>query len=92
MLSLAKIEESEQASDLPVEEGLLGPVIEAGLADCQTKASERAIQIEVACDPQLRATINAPLLEQALANLLDNAVKYSEPESIVRIEAEPPWQ
>jgi two-component system phosphate regulon sensor histidine kinase PhoR len=88
LLSLAKIEESEQASDLPVEEGALGPVLEAVLADCQVKAAERGIQIELTCDPQLRAMINAPLLEQAVANLLDNAVKYSEPDSIVHVDAE----
>ena len=88
LLSLAKIEESEQASDLPVEEGALGPVLEAVLADCQSKAAERCIQIKLTCDPQLRAMINAPLLEQAIANLLDNALKYSEPDSIVWIEAE----
>ncbi len=88
LLSLAKIEESEQASDLPVEEGALGPVLEAVIADCQAKAAERDIEIQISCDPQLRAMINAPLLEQAIANLLDNAVKYSEPGSVVRIDAE----
>jgi two-component system phosphate regulon sensor histidine kinase PhoR len=88
LLSLAKIEESEQALDLPVEEGPLGPVLEAVLADCQAKAAERDIEIQISCDSQLRAMINAPLLEQAVANLLDNAVKYSEPGSVVRVDAE----
>ena len=60
LLSLAKIEESEQASDLPVEEGALGPVLEAVLADCQAKAAERDIEIQISCDPLLRAMINAP--------------------------------
>ncbi len=35
----------------------------------------------------LRARINAPLLEQALVNLIDNAVKYSPAGSAVQVEA-----
>ena len=38
--------------------------------------------------PALRAAINPPLLEQAVANLLDNAVKYSEPRRAVQIRAQ----
>ena len=32
--------------------------------------------------------INMPLLEQALVNLIDNAIKYSEPGSPIKIETE----
>ena len=35
-----------------------------------------------------RPRVNSPLLEQAIVNLLDNAIKYSEPASAVRIAAE----
>jgi two-component system phosphate regulon sensor histidine kinase PhoR len=35
----------------------------------------------------LRARVNVPLLEQALVNLVDNAVKYSEPGKSVTVEA-----
>jgi two-component system, OmpR family, phosphate regulon sensor histidine kinase PhoR len=37
------------------------------------------------CDPALTANINALLLEQAVVNLLDNAIKYSEPNREVRV-------
>lgn len=36
---------------------------------------------------ELRARVNGPLLEQALVNLIDNAVKYSGPGSSVQVEA-----
>ena len=38
-------------------------------------------------EPHLRAIINAPLLEQAVVNLLDNAINYSKAGSTVWIEA-----
>jgi len=44
------------------------------------------IRILVDCDSNLRAKMNAPLLEEAVINLIDNAVKYSERGSEVRIE------
>ena len=37
------------------------------------------ITIEVACDERSTAPMNAQLLEQAIVNLLDNAIKYSSP-------------
>jgi len=78
LLSLAKIEESEQAADLAVADTELRPVLEAVLADCQAKAAQRQIDVRLSCDPQLRAMVNPPLLEQAVGNLLDNALNYSE--------------
>ena len=39
------------------------------------------------CPEDLRAQINPPLLEQALVNLVDNAVKFSEPGREVQVEA-----
>ena len=36
----------------------------------------------------MRASFNAPLLEQALVNLIDNAIKFSPADSTVRVEAQ----
>jgi two-component system phosphate regulon sensor histidine kinase PhoR len=40
-----------------------------------------------ACATTLHARINAPLIEQAVVNLLDNAVNYSKASSTVWLEA-----
>jgi two-component system phosphate regulon sensor histidine kinase PhoR len=87
LLSLAKIEQSEDAADLALEEASLAGVLEAAVADCQANAAARRIEFDLECDPALRAAVNSPLLEQAVTNLLDNAVKYSEPGETVRIVA-----
>ena len=49
--------------------------------------SEKNVQIELICDEDLQAQINAALLEQAVVNLLDNAVKYSPQGQTVQLEA-----
>jgi len=88
LLSLAKIEQNERAADLPLVDSSIKDMLEAAVADCQAKAAARQIEVRLDCDPLLRAAINPPLLEQAVANLLDNAVNYSEPLRTVQIRAQ----
>jgi len=38
---------------------------------------EQGITMNITCDASLFAPVNAPLLEQAVVNLIENAVKYS---------------
>jgi two-component system, OmpR family, phosphate regulon sensor histidine kinase PhoR len=51
-------------------------------------ATEKSINLVLECAGGVRTKINAPLLEQAIVNLIDNAVKYSEAQSEVLILAE----
>jgi two-component system phosphate regulon sensor histidine kinase PhoR len=85
LLSLSKIEQSEEAANLHLEEAQIRDVLEAVLADCHASAAERNIHLKLTCDPSLSASINAPLLEQAVINLVDNAIKYSDPGNEVLI-------
>ena len=57
------------------------------MQDCQTKAAEKGLGMKLTCAEGLTATINAPLLEQAVVNLLDNAIKYSPKGTEIRIAA-----
>jgi two-component system phosphate regulon sensor histidine kinase PhoR len=78
LLSLSRIEQSEGAGNLPLEFGLVREVLAAAMADCQPRADGRDITLEWECDASLVAPLNRPLLEQAVINLVDNAIKYSE--------------
>jgi len=77
LLSLSKIEQSEEAANLPLVEVPLKPVLEAALRGCETQAAARKISLELHCGDVL-AMMDPPLLEQAVINLVDNAIKYSE--------------
>ena len=62
-------------------------MLEAAVVACEFKASEKHIRMELRCAEELQAAINPPLLEQAVVNLLDNAIKYSQPEQTIEVEA-----
>jgi two-component system phosphate regulon sensor histidine kinase PhoR len=87
LLSLAKIEESEEKGNVPLEPGPIKAILEAAVNDCQAAAAERDVRVDVVCDDDVAANISARLLEQAIVNLLDNAIKYSEPGGEVSIAA-----
>ncbi len=85
LLSLSKIEQSEEAADLPLETGLVRDVLAGAANECQALIEQRGVQLSVECDHNLTARINSPLLQQAVFNLIDNALKYSEPNKSVRL-------
>jgi two-component system phosphate regulon sensor histidine kinase PhoR len=72
---------------MPLEEGNLRGVLEAAAHTCEPKASAKKIAITLDCPPELTLAMNAPLLEQAIINLIDNAVEYSESGETVVVTA-----
>lgn len=85
LLSLSRIEQGVENTDIPLEEGRLFDVLHAAIESCEAKASDKRMQIDLECERDLMANINPPLLEQALVNLIDNAIKYSDPENRVLV-------
>ena len=79
LLALSRIEQSEGTGNLPREAVRMADLLSAVTVDCLPRAGDRSIQLDVSCDPHIEAEVNAPLLEQALINLVDNAIKYSDP-------------
>jgi two-component system phosphate regulon sensor histidine kinase PhoR len=62
-------------------------VLEAALHGCEAKSRERNIRLTLQADDVTLANLNPPLFEQAIINLVDNAIKYSEPGAEVVVEA-----
>lgn len=77
LLSLARIEQHAGQIYAELQSEPIAPVIEAACETCSVHAEEKQIRLKRTCDPELVAPINAPLLEQATVNLIDNAIKYS---------------
>ena len=87
LLSLSKIEREEEKKEILLREGSIKEVLQSAMKVYQTKAKEKNIEIDLKCDEDISAHINAPLLELAVGNLLDNAIKYSNSGSGVLSEA-----
>jgi two-component system phosphate regulon sensor histidine kinase PhoR len=87
LLSLSRIEKEAEAADIALNVVGLREVLNAAIHNCETKAAERGIRIVLGGNPDLEAKINPPLFEQAVTNLLDNAVKYSNQDGQVDLIA-----
>jgi two-component system phosphate regulon sensor histidine kinase PhoR len=85
LLALSRIEQSEGTGDLPRECVRIAALLSAVTGDCLPRAGDRSIRLDVTCDASIEADVNAPLFEQALINLVDNAIKYSNPDSTIWI-------
>jgi len=88
LLTLSRIEQESRREEIRLSPGKIRDVLAEAIEACATKAADKEIEISLDCPEELSASINQPLLEQAVTNLLDNAIKYSPPESTVRLEAE----
>ena len=87
LLSLSRLEQTEQMAGLVRRETVLRHVIDTAMQDCGAKAASRQVTVTTACDPDLQLSVNASLIEQAIVNLLDNAINYSKAGSTIHITA-----
>ena len=87
LLALSRIEQDAGAATIPLVPAPVWPVLHAAQQVCQPAADEKHLEIRLFCSSELRGRINAPLLEQALVNLLTNAVKYSSNGGKVVVDA-----
>jgi len=87
LLSLAKIEEEAEKKRIPLAEARIVDVLRDAVLDCEPKAVEKEIGIDLNCSEDIIADSDPQLIEQAVVNLIDNAIKYSNPGSRVVVIA-----
>jgi two-component system phosphate regulon sensor histidine kinase PhoR len=87
LLVLSRIEEESKQGAIVLQEGLLLPVLEAAAQVCQLKAEQAGVSVSVLCPENLVVDMNPTLLEQAVVNLLVNAITYSKKGDQVTIQA-----
>ena len=86
MLTIARLEKDEETGELDVEETAIQSIIENAVSFCKTKIEETEDRVHiVAPDNELTLLISPSLIEQALINLLENAIKYSPEKSTITI-------
>lgn len=88
LLSLSRIEQEDERSQVERTKANLNDVLAAAVAECDAKARERRITARLDCPDELIVPINPQLIEQAVVNLLDNAIKYSDEGGTVDLRAE----
>jgi two-component system phosphate regulon sensor histidine kinase PhoR len=88
LLSLARLEEEGENRGLFFEESYLRPVLASALELAAYKAERKKISLTLQCDDTIALKMNAALVEQAVYNLIDNAIKYSDDNSEISITAD----
>ena len=87
LLSLSRVEREKETGGIILSDGNVKDVINTAVGLCQPKADEKNIQIVQDVEENMVIPLDATLLEQAIVNLLDNAVKYSNENSKIEIHA-----
>lgn len=76
LLSLSRLEHDGANGRVPLEPGPIRDVLRRAAGNFAPAAEAKKIAVTTDCPAELSAPINAALLEQAVGNLIDNAVKY----------------
>ena len=88
LLTLSRIEQGQLTGVEHLQVTSINQLVQQVLQVCEHSASEKGIKLEMNGDEILDAAVNPPLLEQALINLVENAIKYSDPKSLVTLSLE----
>jgi two-component system phosphate regulon sensor histidine kinase PhoR len=87
LLKLSRIEREDEAGKIHFVKSGLDKILQSAVAVCQSRAEAKEIRIEVDCRAELSAAVESSLIEQAIVNLLDNAIKYTGEKGRIRVEA-----
>jgi two-component system phosphate regulon sensor histidine kinase PhoR len=87
LLSLSRLELDAELAQMNMENLNLRGIMNAGVQACELQAASRNINVTLDCSEELTVRVHRRLFEQAIVNLVDNAVKYSEENSSVRVSA-----
>jgi len=87
LLTLSRLEQGNQEEMEMQPSGLAG-LMSSAIEVCSHRAAKKEITIQIECPDPLSASVNPPLIEQALINLISNAVKYSAQGKTVTVRAD----
>ncbi len=87
LLLLARLEEHEDTAGLQHAPASLENIVSTAVEVVRCKADRKQVPIEVSVPRGLTVDVDATSIEQAIINLLDNAVKYSPSGAPVRVVA-----
>jgi two-component system phosphate regulon sensor histidine kinase PhoR len=77
LLALSRLEFESERGEIILGMGSVQDVLARAVQSFVKRAEAKQILLVLDCPDSLQTLIHAPLLEQAVGNLLDNAIKYS---------------
>jgi len=87
LLTLSRIEQETGPDSLSRREVDVCEMLRDVVAMCTARATADMPPVALECAADLHARVNAPLVEQAVANLVENALKYSGATEPIRVGA-----
>ena len=88
LLTLSRVEEDDKNSRIILRNESVEKPLAAAIEACSLRAFKKRIRFSFHCPGTIRANINAPLLEQAVTNLIVNAIKYSDDNTDIELHAD----
>lgn len=85
LLALSRIEHESERGGIRLEVGPVHDVLARTVQTFFDRAANKGIRLVLDCPDALTAPMEATLLEQAVGNLIDNAIKYSAEETTVTV-------
>ncbi|MCO6430580.1 MAG: PAS domain-containing protein [Deltaproteobacteria bacterium] len=86
LLTLARMEQSEDRGEIEKDTVPLIAIVMAAKQSCEHKAADKKTAIDIECQENVMVDANVSLLEQAIVNLIDNAIKYTPENSIIKVQ------
>jgi two-component system phosphate regulon sensor histidine kinase PhoR len=86
LLTLSRLEQGDK-EEMEMQRAGLAGLMNSSVEVCAHRAKLKNISIKIECPDDLSASVNPPLIEQALINLIGNAVKYSQEGKTVTVRA-----
>lgn len=87
LLTLSSIEHELEGNDITLENIKTTLLLESAIQTCATLAEQKNITLKLTTDTNITAKINPQLLEQAVINLINNAIKYSDTDTEINIKS-----
>ena len=85
LLTLSRLESEPASQLLHLYSDDLHNLLASAREYCLARAEKKNIGITVSCDPEIKVIVDRSLLTQAIINLVDNAIKYSSPDTQVTL-------
>lgn len=87
LLSLSRLEQDVARSEISFTSANIKDILKTAVQTCEMIAKSKSITLNLTCDEDMQAVINPLLIEQAVINLIDNAIKYSDEHCTVSVSA-----